>query len=56
MTLCLIALELAFAQTLAFEVASIKVSHDAGNESWVMEDQSGNFTSQNATLKGLIRI
>ena len=42
----------AAAQT--FEVASIKASKDGDPGSWVMQDQSGNLTTHNATLKRLI--
>ena len=45
----------AVAQTTPFEVASIKPSKDLSNETYVMQDQSGNLTGHNATLKALIR-
>jgi len=50
-----VAVTLASAQAPSFEVASIKPSNDLGNETWVMQDQSGNLTGHNATLKALIR-
>ena len=53
---CVMTLGTASAQAPAFDVASIKVSKDVGNESSVMEDRSGNLTGHNATLKNLIRM
>jgi uncharacterized protein (TIGR03435 family) len=38
----------------SFEVVSIKLNKGAGNGSSVLQDQSGNFTAENATLKMLI--
>jgi hypothetical protein len=38
----------------SFEVASIKAVRDVSPGSSVLEDQSGNLTTKNATLKRLI--
>jgi len=38
----------------AFEVASIKASRDVSSGSSVLQDQSGNLTTHNATLKRLV--
>jgi uncharacterized protein (TIGR03435 family) len=42
-------------QAPSFEVASIKPSNDPGTETWVMQNQSGELTGHNATLRALIR-
>jgi uncharacterized protein (TIGR03435 family) len=43
-----------YAQSPTFEAASIKPNKGAGNGSWVTQDQSGNLTAGNATLKRLV--
>jgi uncharacterized protein (TIGR03435 family) len=53
---CFVIAVTASGQTSSFEAASIKRSTDTDNESFLMQDPSGNLTGHNTTLRALLRM